>query len=164
MIGYGDEDNNFVAELTYNYGVRTYEPGNMHIATLIKSSTLSPGTMKSPCGYRFDIMKGTSGPTSGVRLASSDLKRTENFWTQLAKLNILEKTESKLAFNYPMNNDGIWLEFEKVENIYPGGNYGRTAISWPTDKLDEVESTVVSFGTYDYSRLTPYICGLNIKF
>lgn len=150
MIGYGDEDNNFVAELTYNYGVRTYEPGNMHIATLIKSSSLSPGTMKSPCGYRFDIMKaesGTSGqPTSGVRLASSDLKRTENFWTQLAKLNLLEKTESKLAFNYPSNNDGIWLEFEKVENINPGGNYGRTAISWPTDKLDEVESTVVSFG------------------
>jgi len=112
MIGYGDEDNNFVAELTYNYGVRTYEPGNMHIATLIKSSSLSPGTMKSPCGYRFDIMKaesGTSGqPTSGVRLASSDLKRTENFWTQLAKLNLLEKTESKLAFNYPSNNDGIW--------------------------------------------------------
>ena len=159
MIGYGDEDNNFVAELTYNYGVRTYKPGNMHIATLIKSSSLSPGTMKSPCGYRFDIMKaesGTSGqPTSGVRLASSDLQRTENFWTQLAKLNLLEKTESKLAFNYPSNNDGIWLEFEKVENIYPGGNYGRTAISWPTDKLDEVESTVISFGTYDYSRLTP---------
>ena len=74
------------------------------------------------------------------------MTRTENFWTQLAKLNLLEKTESKLAFNYPANNDGIWLEFEKVDNIVPGGNYGRTAISWPTNQLDEVENTVVSFG------------------
>jgi len=147
MIGYGDEDNHFVAELTYNYGVRTYEPGNMHIATLIKSPTLSSSTIKSPCGYRFDIIQSESDKTScGVRLASSDLKRTENFWISLAKLNIIEKTESKISFNYPTNNDGIWIEFEKVENIKPGGNYGRTAISWPTDKLDEVESTVVSFG------------------
>ena len=38
MIGYGKEDEHFVAELTYNYGVRTYKPGNVHIASLIKSS------------------------------------------------------------------------------------------------------------------------------
>ena len=40
MIGYGDEDSNFVAELTYNYGVRTYKPGNVHIASLIKSDSV----------------------------------------------------------------------------------------------------------------------------
>ena len=40
MIGYGDEDSNFVAELTYNYGVRTYKPGNVHIASLIKSDSI----------------------------------------------------------------------------------------------------------------------------
>lgn len=27
MIGYGPEDNHFVCELTYNYGISTYEMG-----------------------------------------------------------------------------------------------------------------------------------------
>lgn len=28
MIGYGPEDSHFVIELTYNYGVQSYESGN----------------------------------------------------------------------------------------------------------------------------------------
>lgn len=28
MIGYGPEDDHFVAELTYNYGVKSYKLGN----------------------------------------------------------------------------------------------------------------------------------------
>lgn len=28
MIGYGPEDNHFVAELTYNYGIKSYKLGN----------------------------------------------------------------------------------------------------------------------------------------
>ena len=35
LIGYGAEEEHFVAELTYNYGVRTYKRGNAHLATLI---------------------------------------------------------------------------------------------------------------------------------
>lgn len=27
MIGYGPEDNHFVCELTYNYGISTYQMG-----------------------------------------------------------------------------------------------------------------------------------------
>ena len=37
MIGYGPEDDHFVAELTYNYGVRSYAKGNAHHATLIRA-------------------------------------------------------------------------------------------------------------------------------
>lgn len=37
MIGYGGEDDHFVAELTYNYSVRDYDVGNSHIATIIHS-------------------------------------------------------------------------------------------------------------------------------
>lgn len=29
MIGYGSEDNHFVIELTYNYGVSAYEKGTV---------------------------------------------------------------------------------------------------------------------------------------
>lgn len=28
MVGYGDEDNHFVVELTYNYGIKNYRKGN----------------------------------------------------------------------------------------------------------------------------------------
>ena len=28
MVGYGDEDNHFVVELTYNYGIKNYKKGN----------------------------------------------------------------------------------------------------------------------------------------
>ena len=28
MIGYGSEDDHFVVELTYNYGIKYYEKGN----------------------------------------------------------------------------------------------------------------------------------------
>ncbi len=28
MMGYGPEDNHFVVELTYNYGIKNYEKGN----------------------------------------------------------------------------------------------------------------------------------------
>ena len=28
MVGYGQEDNHFVVELTYNYGIKNYKKGN----------------------------------------------------------------------------------------------------------------------------------------
>ena len=28
MMGYGAEDNHFVVELTYNYGIKSYKKGN----------------------------------------------------------------------------------------------------------------------------------------
>lgn len=28
MVGYGKEDNHFVVELTYNYGIKSYRKGN----------------------------------------------------------------------------------------------------------------------------------------
>ena len=34
MVGYGPEDNHFVTELTYNYGVKSYELGNDFLVSL----------------------------------------------------------------------------------------------------------------------------------
>ena len=39
MIGYADEDSSFVLELTYNYGVKTYDVGNDFKSITIKSKT-----------------------------------------------------------------------------------------------------------------------------
>lgn len=35
MIGYGAEDNHFVAELTYNYGMKSYKLGNGFLVSKI---------------------------------------------------------------------------------------------------------------------------------
>lgn len=37
MIGYGSEDDHFVIELTYNYGINSYEKGNDFKGITIKS-------------------------------------------------------------------------------------------------------------------------------
>ena len=37
MVGYGPEDNHFVVELTYNYGIKSYDLGNDYREIGIKS-------------------------------------------------------------------------------------------------------------------------------
>jgi hypothetical protein len=37
MVGYGPEETHFVVELTYNYGVTTYEKGNDFLGLTIRS-------------------------------------------------------------------------------------------------------------------------------
>ena len=157
MIGYGKEDDHFVAELTYNYGVRTYKPGNVHIASLIKSSEIftkalassyiqskseNSVLLKSPCGYNFEVFNNSEHPVCGVRLSSTNLERTEKFWTGLAKMT--SKIENgTLTLKY--DNSEIWMEFQKVDKIDAADNYGRTAIAWPTTGLKEVEQKVTDF-------------------
>ena len=69
MIGYGDEDNNFVLELTYNYGIRAYERGNdFHYVKVLSNKAVQnikqneyPSKLNSdgfyeiidPNGYKF---------------------------------------------------------------------------------------------------------------
>lgn len=40
MVGYGPEDNHFVAELTYNYGVGEYRLGNDFLVSTTLSSEI----------------------------------------------------------------------------------------------------------------------------
>merc|ERR1711990_1110294 len=168
MIGYGPEDDHFVAELTYNYGVRAYTSGNAHRATLIRADraifdkaassdyvhavTEKLITLKSPCGYTFEVAdSGETTPTCGVRLASSDLERTRRFWCSLAEMNG-SIDDDRLTLKYA--NSPIWMEFEKVDTVPPGDNYGRTALAWPTAGLKKIEESVKEF---DGSVLTPYL-------
>lgn len=78
MIGYGPEDNNFVLELTYNYGISEYRHGNDFVAIEVLkkdiASVVSAGgklhkvdgtnteayAMETN-GYRFNIIKDDSG-------------------------------------------------------------------------------------------------------
>jgi len=73
MLGYGNEDENFVIELTYNYGVSAYKRGNDFQSITITSKNGSimekvkegkfqylqkqPDSfaLTSPCGYTFIV-------------------------------------------------------------------------------------------------------------
>ncbi|GIX87412.1 glyoxalase domain-containing protein 4, partial [Caerostris extrusa] len=77
MIGYGPEDNHFVAELTYNYGVKSYKLGNDFIGISIDSNDILKNAevkgwpverendisvLKAPGGYKYFISeKSESG-------------------------------------------------------------------------------------------------------
>jgi len=158
MVGYGPEDDHFVAELTYNYSVRDYERGNSHIATLINSKELFEKfknesssdhvTISSPSGYNFRIFNrdGKPGAGGGVLLASSDLEKTKRFWTNVAQLSVAENCDKSVSFNYSASPD-CKLSYEKLsEKIEHGKNYGRTALAWPTDDLENIEKKGVEFG------------------
>ncbi len=71
QVGYGAEDDHFVCELTYNYGVSTYKLGNDFLGLTIKSSQVlanaksqdwpvhdDNGTayLEMPGGYRFYVL------------------------------------------------------------------------------------------------------------
>lgn len=68
MIGYGPEDTHFVVELTYNYGVQSYETGNDFLGITIRSGAvltrakqqnwpILPGNVvEAPGGYKFHIL------------------------------------------------------------------------------------------------------------
>lgn len=68
MVGYGPEDNHFVVELTYNYGINEYERGNDFQSITIRSREalerakqqnwpiLDGNVLEAPGGYRFVII------------------------------------------------------------------------------------------------------------
>ncbi|KXZ50889.1 hypothetical protein GPECTOR_14g138 [Gonium pectorale] len=104
MIGYGPEDDNFVLELTYNYGVKSYQLGNDYEAITIHSkrvyanlvaqglgTPLTRGSgapvleVAAPDGYRFHVVDAdpSTGPCPVTELALnvSDLERSLAFWS-----------------------------------------------------------------------------------
>lgn len=68
MVGYGPEDTHFVVELTYNYGIKSYDRGNDFISLTVRSQEalerakkenwpILPGDiLEAPGGYRFKII------------------------------------------------------------------------------------------------------------
>lgn len=72
MIGYGPEENHFVAELTYNYGIGSYKLGNDFLGMTIQSNQVLANAkaqdwpvlhdeqnsqfLEAPGGYRFYIV------------------------------------------------------------------------------------------------------------
>ena len=163
MIGYGEEDTNFVIELTYNYGVRNYKLGNEfnHIKISLdqqrfdavkaaeKSAELAGEKsleLRDPNGYKF-VFVNDNVPISvtGVSLFVTDLDRSIHYWRDLLKAQIKCQDERSvdLVFNEAKAlNFALNLTKSGSGAIDRGTSYGRIAFSCPTSELVEIQERI----------------------
>jgi hypothetical protein len=81
MVGYGPEDTHFVIELTYNYGVTSYEKGNDFLGLTVRSKEAIEKAkaqswplkeenglhvLEAPGGYRFLLINEPQPTDRGV--------------------------------------------------------------------------------------------------
>ncbi|XP_076364189.1 uncharacterized protein LOC143253755 isoform X2 [Tachypleus tridentatus] len=125
MVGFGPEDNHFVAELTYNYGINQYQLGNDFLGITIKSQTAIENAknlnwpikednncfvIEAPGGYKFFLINDSQpqekDPVQKVTLASSNLKKSLDFWHGLLDMKIYSQEEKTAVLGYGDNQDG----------------------------------------------------------
>ncbi|XP_045172363.2 glyoxalase domain-containing protein 4-like [Mercenaria mercenaria] len=170
MVGYGCEDNHFVVELTYNYGLGSYKLGNdfmgitVHSPSVIENikkqsypSTETDGvvTIKSPDGYMFHIVneQTTGDPVKKVTLASSDLQKSVDFWSGLFGMKIFSKDIKKAVLGY--SDDQCKLELCDIgAEVDHGTAFGRIAFSCPREELAGIQEKLNSAGQ---KILTPLV-------
>lgn len=152
FLGYGPEETNFAVELTYNYGVDSYDIGSgfghFGIATddvaktveLIRAKggkvTREPGPVKGgktviafiedPDGYKFEILErpGTPEPLCQVMLRVGDLDRAISFYEKACGMKLLRKRDNP-EYKYTVAMMGYGPEDQNavLELTY---NYGVT--------------------------------------
>ncbi|CAG9585258.1 unnamed protein product [Danaus chrysippus] len=169
MIGYGPEDDHFVVELTYNYGITHYEQGNDFLGLTIQSSeSLKRAAsanwpikennglkyVEAPGGYKFYIIDKPQpidrDPVVKVSLASSDLAKSIAYWNGLLTLKIFEKTDKTVTLGF--SEDQAKLELVDIgEPVNHAKAYGRIAFSCPFDeqpiinqKVQEVKGKILT--------------------
>ncbi|CAL1529919.1 unnamed protein product [Lymnaea stagnalis] len=159
MVGYGPEDSHFVIELTYNYGIGSYKLGNDFLSITVHSTTIldkakalghqvtleedGVSVLTSPDGYKFKIIPKRShgDPVKMVSLASSNLKKSMDFWSGLCGMKIfsLNNKSAELGFEH----DQCRLELVDIgEPVDHGTAFGRIAFACPSSELPKLEKTM----------------------
>jgi catechol 2,3-dioxygenase-like lactoylglutathione lyase family enzyme len=166
MIGYGVEDTNFVLELTYNYGIDSYQLGNDFLGMQIESNEIfSSATgeeteagskmLKSPDGYLFyigDKSVPSGGPVAGITLASTNLQATVDFWSGILGLTVFKQSENEVILGFDKSQASI--RFVHQAEINHAKAYGRVAFSVPFSELADAEKLAREKG---HEILTPFV-------
>lgn len=175
MTGFGDEDNNFVIELTYNYGIRSYDRGNdFNFIKVLSDRAIfnlnernypfkshSNGTYEvfDPNGYKFLIAPNKNDSTSSIvselSLFITNTQKSAEYWIDELKFKgkiINEDEKEKVVLNF--NEHRFSLILEKTDVINRAKAYGRTAFSCATNELKPLETQMES---KKLTILTPYI-------
>nr|CAB3459791.1 unnamed protein product [Digitaria exilis] len=141
FLGYGPEDSHFVVELTYNYGVESYNIGagfgHFGIAVedvaktvdLIKAKggtvTREPGPVKGgksviafiedPDGYKFELIERgpTPEPLCQVMLRVGDLDRAIHFYEKAFGMELLRKRDNP-EYKIAISTDDVYKTAEVI--------------------------------------------------
>jgi len=171
MIGYGDEDNCFVIELTYNYGRKSYAMGNdlvnigVHSKNILKNAAKysipvikhDDGTsiVVDPNGYSFSITEkdAVSNLIKSVTLAVSEMQRSVHFWHELLSMDVYESDSNIARLGFAENQCEIILQ-KSTKSIDRAESYGRIAFSCLDDEVKIIEKKIIDSNE---RILTPYI-------
>ncbi|KAJ7995575.1 hypothetical protein DPEC_G00246010 [Dallia pectoralis] len=160
MVGFGPEEDHFVAELTYNYGVGEYRLGNDFMGLTLQSSQSVSNAKKlgwplteidealylaeAPGGYRFylvDKERPPNDPVQKVCLAVSDLQKSTHYWSSLLGMKVMERNEEKKTVLMGFSDTQCKLELHDIGvTVDHGTAFGRIAFSCPCDQLSELEA------------------------
>uniref|UniRef100_A0A2K5CU82 VOC domain-containing protein n=1 Tax=Aotus nancymaae TaxID=37293 RepID=A0A2K5CU82_AOTNA len=148
MVGFGPEDDHFVAELTYNYGIGDYKLGNdFMVNTQIFGCGrwLVVNLRRVLRGVSYVHIRGKSipvedNPVLKVTLAVSDLQKSLNYWCNLLGMKIYEKDEEKQRALLGYADNQCKLELQGVKGaVDHAAAFGRIAFSCPQKELPSLE-------------------------
>lgn len=161
MVGYGPEDNHFVVELTYNYGIKEYLLGNDFQGFTIQSQELfakasasgwpvndvSSGiiSVNSPDGYKFFIVDKPSpskDPVQKVTLGVSDLSKSIDYWANLCGMTCYSQDASSAVLGYDPSQARLEL-VQLKDTIDRGSAFGRIAFACPRAQLPDIQSAML---------------------
>ncbi|XP_028662458.1 glyoxalase domain-containing protein 4 [Erpetoichthys calabaricus] len=160
MVGFGSEDNHFVVELTYNYGVAEYRLGNDFLGLTLQSSQAVSNARRlgwllieagegmfvteAPGGYKFYIVdkeQPEADPVQKVTLAVSDLQRSTHYWSSLLGMKIYQKNAEKKSVLLGYADNQCKLELQDIQDTVDHGTaFGRIAFSCPREQLPAIEA------------------------
>lgn len=161
MVAYGYESTHFTIELTYNYGVKSYQLGNEFGGVTIKSKDaikraksynypfekLSDGSvlMKAPDGFKFFILDEDAAadedPIKFIIYNVTDLDESINYWNGLLNMKIIRQDSSSALLSYNGGNFGI--QFTKInEPIDRAQAFGRIAFGVPYDLQPTIDDMI----------------------
>lgn len=172
MVGYGPEASHFVIELTYNYGVKSYEMGNDFGGITIKSkealqrakSNNYPITkennldvLTSPDGYKFFVIDepqpSDTDPVVEVTLNSTNLSKSKNYWKDLLTMKLLKEESKSLLLSYGDKQASLRISEISVP-LNRAKAYGRIAFAVPLAEQPKIDELIkAASGTI----LTPLI-------
>ncbi|XP_031556933.1 glyoxalase domain-containing protein 4-like [Actinia tenebrosa] len=171
MVGYGSEDDHFVVELTYNYGIKEYKLGNDFQGLTIHSKDAVANAKKNnynmiekeagcyltqaPDGYPFYLVdENISGdPVQKISLGVSSLSKSLDYWHKLLGMTVVNQSDSKATLAY--NTNECKLELVQLEGkVDHATAFGRIAFSCPKNELPGIESAVKQEG---HAILTPLV-------
>ncbi|XP_072024637.1 glyoxalase domain-containing protein 4-like [Amphiura filiformis] len=172
MVGFGPEDNHFVMELTYNYGIGEYKLGNDFQGITIQSKAAIENAKKvswpithvsddqyvveAPGGYKFYLLDqepDKKDPVQRVSLGVSDLQKSVDYWSKLCGLEVYNKSDKAAILG--TTKERCQLELKHIgDKVDHGSAFGRIAFSCPSEQLAGIESRMKEAGQ---TILTPLV-------